>query len=411
MDEESYMLSKRSSFQRDCKPSNRLSLNGNSSLIKLDLAFLLCLYIYMSTCLVQFVANSPTGILSVSSALPATVSRPKLAAGTTSIGPVRPLRPVSNSKIIKRIKISGPIQSPPTGLVNLATRPQPDRLLTGDVELFYEDSNPNNIENEYDVIKQIGSQIEEKLVPELCYIDLIGQFNNWVWRYRRLVAHSQGELKSAPEIIKDELGRAIQELEMEMCSSLADLQPNKDAHNNIDPLDKLNNIVDSKFDNLDYVYRSLKKLLARLEKVSSQLEKARNDNPAEEQVSFVDQDYFLPEIDDEKFRRNMERLEQVAYNFAGRVIRYELKSASSGEAFNSMSYFVGVANPIDNPDNFISIFAKIVEGFGSASTPTTVAYLRDTKLRSALSVLNANDPLPWIVCAIKKSPNDIDKTC
>lgn len=429
MDKESYMFSKGLNFgdmQLKKRRKNRSTLTGNSSsrliisLSQIALHLLSC-YLFVSTYLIENATTSPSGTLSVSSVLPTTIVGSKTVSAKSSGSPAISLKPGSDLRrhlhvtpiSIKTHPSSGQVQSARTRSSDLA---QLEKNFSLELTPFYygDSSSPsdNKADNYVDEdsttkrwIEQRGSPIEAQLVPEMCYIDLVGQFNNWVWRYRKLAAtYPQGELKSVPELLKVEFGHANQELEMEMCSSLSDLSPqSNDIRKEAADLD---NSLDSKFDKLDYVYRSLMKLLSRLEKLTSQLEKARGENSPE----IEETDHSIAN-DDEKFSRNMERTKRVALSFAAKVIKYELKSVSTVEAFNSMAYFDGAANPAKNPNNFISIFSKIVESLGSGSTPVTVSYLRDAGLRSALSILNANDPLPWIVCAIKKSPNKIEKTC
>lgn len=253
------------------------------------------------------------------------------------------------------------------------------------------------------VIEKMANQIRDKLAPARCYIDLIGRFNEWVWRYRKLEEHSEaGQMKPVLEMLKEELGRANEELEMEMCLSLADLSPaqiGKSQSNNA------RNILDTKFESVDYLYQVLMKMTNKLETLTRELEKARLESS--EEAFNVDS---CSASDDEKFKRAMERIKRVAMNAAGKIIQDELKIVSKVAAFNSMAYFVDTNNPFE-PESFGHVLVEIVAHLGGASTPVTVAYLRNLELRAAMSVLLVVDPLPWISCAVKKSKNKIMNTC
>lgn len=400
--------------------------NGNLSTtttaqIKLLFSFITFLLI------LHQVKSSPAGTLSATKVLPTTITggNSKTTTKTTSGGSLSMLKPSLDLARHTNVTPISSIQRPSavsalSATSNMLGDSPLDRMLLSDSTMTFPNLNSAiSSDNQQadsttkQVLREIGAQLEGKLMPESCYIDLVGRFNDWVWRYRKLEANSQitddrnEPLKSVPELLKSALDSANQLLEVEMCSKLADLSPQTPKDNNLEHPSNDGNISDSRFDNLDYVYKTLMKVLDKLEKLTSQLQKACDENP-EEDISDELGDIVN---DDEKFKRTMERTKRIALSFAGKIIRYELKSASSVDAFSSMAYFMGAPNPIDNPGNFLSIFAKIVDSLGSSSTAVTVSYLRDIEMRAALSVLNASKPLPWISCAIKKSPNKIDKSC
>lgn len=435
VDKESYAFNKPYECSKAIryKPNYYLfASNGNLSTatttqIKLLFSFITFLLIF------QQVKSNPAGTLSATKVLPTTITgvsskTTTLTTKPTSAGSISMLRP--NLDLAKHLNVTpiSSIRRPSAGLVLSATSnklgdslkltgQQLDRVLSSHSTMTFPNLNSAIASDNQEVdsttkqaIHKIGVQLEEKLMPESCYIDLVGRFNSWVWRYRKLEAAnaqatSDGSepLKSVPELLKGALKSANQLLEMEMCSSLADLTP-QTSDNNLE-LDTSNdgNISDSRFDNLDYVYETLMKMVDKLEKFTKE---ACDENPDEEEEEEDDNKLS----DDEKFRRTMERTKRIALSFAAKVIKHELESASFA-AFNSMAYFVEAENPIDNHGNFLSIFEKIVDSLGSSSKALTVSYLRDIEMRAALSVLNAKEPLPWITCAIKKSPNKIDKSC